>query len=289
MKLLFLSLLLANVLIFVWTRWFDAPPAPPPANRIAAPTLMLASELPPVASNSVADFAEGAAADPLVAADAVDQSDMITGPRDVGGPAPDVTTLAVDEPTGTADSTTDSQEATAGEETFRVADVADVPAPLACLSLGPFRNQSDAENATARLQTEGLAPRQRSAEGVVGGGYWVHLPPYPTRADARRAVAEINQNGVPDAYIVRTGEDINAIALGLLTELDRAERLATEVRSIGFDAQIAERILTDTVFWVDVDVDDPTLIDPGSFQLSSRRGARLRLESCPGPDEVPLD
>ena len=94
---------------------------------------------------------------------------------------------------------------------------------------------------------------------------------------------------MPDAYIVRTGEDINAIALGLLTELDRAERLATEVRSIGFDAQIAERILTDTVFWVDVDVDDPTLIDPGSFQLSSRRGARLRVESCPGPDEVPLD
>ena len=289
MKLLFLSLLLANVLIFVWTRWFGAPPAPPPANRVAAPTLMLASELPPVASNSVADFAEGAAADPLVAADAVDQSDMITGPAGVGGPAPEGTTPGIDDPIGITDSTTDSQAATAGEGTFRVADVADVPAPLACLSLGPFRNESDAEDAAARLQTEGLAPRQRSAEGVVGGGYWVHLPPYPTRADARRAVAEINENGVPDAYIVRTGEDINAIALGLLTELDRAERLATEVRSIGFDAQIAERILTDTVFWVDVDVDDPALIDPGSFQLSSRRGSRLRVESCPGPDEVPLD
>lgn len=289
MKLLFLSLLLANVLIFVWTRWFEAPPAPPPAKRVAAPTLMLASELPPVARNSVADITEGAAADPLVAADAVDQNDMTTGPAGDGGPASEGATPGIDDPIGIADSTTDGQEVTAGGETVRVADVADVAAPLACLSLGPFRNESDAEDAAARLQTEGLAPRQRSAEGVVGGGYWVHLPPYPTRADARRAVAEINQNGVPDAYIVRTGEDINAIALGLLTELDRAERLATEVRSIGFDAQIAERILTDTVFWVDVDVDDPTLIDPGSFQLSSRRGARLRVESCPGPDEVPLD
>lgn len=286
MKLLFLSLLLANVLIFVWTRWFEAPPEPPPANRVAAPTLMLASELPPVASNSVAEITEGAAADPLVAADAVDQSDMTTGPAGDGGPASEGATPGIDAPIRIADSTTDGQEVTAGGETVRVADVA---APLACLSLGPFRNESDAEDAAARLQTQGLAPRQRNAEGVVGGGYWVHLPPYPTRADARRAVAEINQNGVPDAYIVRTGEDINAIALGLLTELDRAERLATEVRSIGFDAQIAERILTDTVFWVDVDVDDPTLIDPGSFQLSSRRGARLRVESCPGPDEVPLD
>ena len=216
MKLLFLSLLLANVLIFVWTRWFDAPPAPPPANRIAAPTLMLASELPPVASNSVADFAEGAAADPQVAADAVDQSDMITGPAGVGGPAPEGTTPGIDDPIGIADSTTDSQEATAGEETFRVADVADVPAPLACLSLGPFRNQSDAENATARLQTEGLAPRQRSAEGVVGGGYWVHLPPYPTRADARRAVGWL----VRHEQVVVEGSGAIAIAPLLNGQLD---------------------------------------------------------------------
>ena len=105
MKLLFLSLLLANVLIFVWTRWFEAPPAPPPANRVAAPTLMLASELPPVASNSVADITEGAAADPLVAADAVDQNDMTTGPAGDGGPASEGATPGIDDPIGIADGT----------------------------------------------------------------------------------------------------------------------------------------------------------------------------------------
>jgi len=282
-KLLFLSLLLANALMFVWTRWFESPPVPPAANRVAAPTLTLASELPPRTETSLVELDDGAAVDPIPADAAPQPAGLADDRATAGAVSPEDAAPVVGGGNGEVEPTA------ARDEAVRVADAADLTAPLMCLSLGPFRIESEAGNAAARLEAEGLAPRQRNAEGVVGGGYWVHLPPYPTRADARRAVAEINEKGVPDAYIVRTGEDINAIALGMLTELDRAQRLATQVRAIGFDAQIAERTLTDTVFWVDVDVDNLTRVDPTAFQSSSRRVARLRVENCPGPDAAALD
>ncbi len=281
MKLLFLSLLLANALVFAWTRWFEAPSAPPPASRAAAPTLTLASELPPRSESSAIDFAANAAVNPPVAAAASEPADMTGQPAAAN---PDMR-----QGTGPGEDEGQREPMVARDDTVSVADAANIAAPLLCLSLGPFRIENDARDAAALLQSEGLAPRQRSAEDVVGGGYWVHLPPYPSRADARAAVAEINEKGVPDAYIVRTGENINAIALGMLTELDRAQRLATQVRAIGFDAQIAERTLTDTVFWVDVDVDDLARVDPTRFQSSSRRVARLRVENCPGPEPAALD
>jgi cell division septation protein DedD len=282
-KLLFLILLLANTLLFVWSHWFESDP-PPPAMQIAAPTLMLASELPPEPAPAAIGSDESRSGDD-------------SSPAENGGLLSAAAQDSMSEPVGLPDQTDTGSAQTRGTADpigdTRVADAAQISSQaefsLTCASLGPFRAEDDASSAAARLAAEGFSPRQRSAEVVVGGGYWVHLPPYPTRAEAQRAVAQINEKGVPDAYIVRTGEDINAIALGLLTELARAERLADEVRAIGFDAQIAERTLSDTVFWVDVDVDDISRIDPANFQTSPDRIARLRVEGCPAPDTLQLN
>ena len=286
MKLSFLILLLANVLFFVWTYWFDSEPAPPPTPRIGAPTLTLASELPPL-PEPTEDSGDAA----QTGANRIPENDE----RLVAETSPEGGSEAVGLP-GQSDADAGSagtRAAVDAPDANRVGDAEVFSSPtelaLSCASLGPFRTEDDAGNAAARLAAEGFSPLQRTAEMVVGGGYWVHLPPYPTRAAAQRVVTEINAGGVPDAYIVRTGEDINAIALGLLTELERAQRLAEEVRAIGFDAQIAERTLTDTVYWVDVEVDDIARIDPTQFQSSPDRIARLRIEDCPAPDPLQLD
>ena len=45
-----------------------------------------------------------------------------------------------------------------------------------CVSVGPFRDVSEAARAATTLRASGYGPRQRVAEGEVWAGVWVYLP-----------------------------------------------------------------------------------------------------------------
>ena len=54
-----------------------------------------------------------------------------------------------------------------------------------CISVGPFRDVSEAAHAATTLRSGGYDPRQRVAEGEVWAGVWVYLPLPAARAAAR--------------------------------------------------------------------------------------------------------
>ena len=59
-----------------------------------------------------------------------------------------------------------------------------------CISVGPFRDVSEAAHAATTLRGGGYDPRQRVADGEVWAGVWVYLPLPASRAAGEQTVGQ---------------------------------------------------------------------------------------------------
>jgi len=122
-----------------------------------------------------------------------------------------------------------------------------------CLSVGPFVDLASSAQAASLLRAKGFDPRQRAEQGPVSVGYWVYAGGLASQADADRALVMLERNGIKDALVMPAGVDAGRrLSLGLYSERSRAERRAEAVRQAGLNAEIAERKLPGTLFWVDL-------------------------------------
>jgi hypothetical protein len=250
MKALFLGLLLVNVLFFAWAQW-HAPDEQQLGAAVASsvPTLQLADE-DQVSSPSAPD------------ADAAPTNDS-QGPADSPAiapePPPETTTVA---------------SSTIG---------AGLPGGVVrCVSIGPFRDLSEATQASAALRGGGYDPRTRVAEGDVWAGLWVYLDDLPSHEEAQRAMTLLKRRGISDAYIMPSADLTNDISLGVFSEPLRAQRRAEEIKTLGFTPTIADRTRRGTVYWIDLDLKATDgLINPAELQSESGRIVRLEVIACP--------
>lgn len=161
----------------------------------------------------------------------------------------------------------------------------DAMAPAAesarCVSVGPFRDQSEAGEAAAALRAGGFAPRQRLAAGQVWVGHWVYLPAFSSRAEARTTLNNLKRRGVADSYIVPSGAERNAVSLGVFAERDRAERRVVEVSALGYAPRIADRHRSGAVYWVDTDLDAGASLSVEDLATVPGRILRLEVIDCP--------
>lgn len=147
-----------------------------------------------------------------------------------------------------------------------------------CVSVGPFRELSQAAAAAANLRAAGHEPTQRVAEGDIWVGYWVYLPGIPTRDEAEATLAQLQQNGVPDSYLA-PADDGYLISLGVFSEISRAGRRREEVRALGYEPSVVDRTRRGTVYWVDVVLGEDQTLDLESLQGPGRI-IRLEQRSC---------
>jgi hypothetical protein len=149
-----------------------------------------------------------------------------------------------------------------------------------CVSLGPFRELSQAATAAANLRSTGLRPTQRLAEGDIWVGYWVHMPDFASRAEADAALSKLRSNGISDSYIVPGGDSGHTISLGVFSEIKRAGRRREEVRRLGFDPQVVDRNRRGTVYWVDLTLEPGEELSPEKLQSLPGRIIRLEQRVC---------
>jgi len=149
-----------------------------------------------------------------------------------------------------------------------------------CISIGPFRELSQAAAAAGNLRTMGYEPNQRVAEGDIWVGYWVHLSAIPTRDRAEEILSELVTNGVSDSYIVPGNEDSQIISLGIFSETSRAGRRREDVRELGYEPAVVERSRRGTVYWVDVTMAADQTLDVEPLQAPGRI-SRLEQRDCP--------
>jgi hypothetical protein len=248
LKTLAVCLVLANVCYFLWERGI----AKTPPSVVAAPspgTLKLASESPETSRSDANGSAAGTAA---------------AGTAATGG--------AVSSPA-----------ATAPEEAPRAGGSAGLLTNVKrCISVGPFRDVSEAAHAASTLRSGGYDPRQRVADGEVWAGVWVYLPLPAARPVADQTLAKLKAGGIDDALEMPGPNEGSVISLGLYSEGKRAQARVAQVQALGFNPGVADRKRNGNVYWIDIDL-KPTdgLLNPSDLQGESGRIVRLEVKGCP--------
>lgn len=153
--------------------------------------------------------------------------------------------------------------------------------PPACLSVGPFADVDDAARAAAGLREKGFDPRQRAEPGETSLQYAVYVGGMKSDAEAQRMLQNLKRKGFGDALLSVDGADAGRrVSLGHFGERARADERAQAVRLQGFKAEVAERRLSATVYWLD-------FIPPagvGSVPLeglAEGAGSRIAVQPCP--------
>ncbi|MGB5346928.1 MAG: SPOR domain-containing protein [Woeseia sp.] len=121
-----------------------------------------------------------------------------------------------------------------------------------CVSIGPFREQEEAQGALADFEEAGLRGALRTTEGEVFVGHWVQIRGIPDRATANSMLTSLKQIGMNEAYIVQTEDEGIKISLGLFSDLSRAERTELQAKSIELPAEISPRTREQVVAYVDL-------------------------------------
>jgi cell division protein FtsN len=105
-----------------------------------------------------------------------------------------------------------------------------------CVEWGAF-GADDAVRAAAALARLDLGGRITQRETIEG--FWVHIPPMKTLADAEKKVAEVRSLGVTDFFIVRdAGPAQYALSLGVFRTEEAANNHLAQLRPKGVRSAI---------------------------------------------------
>lgn len=153
---------------------------------------------------------------------------------------------------------------------------------LSCTSVGPFADLPQASQAQASLRAAGFEPRQRMEQGEIWAGYWVSVQSLPSREATDAALKTLAASGIADVYVMPGSDPPNVLSLGVFSDYQRAQRRVDEVRAIGLTPRIDDRKRAGSVYWIDVDLQEPgQLIDSSIFQSDPRKITRLEMRACP--------
>lgn len=120
-----------------------------------------------------------------------------------------------------------------------------------CYSLGSLEKTEQAEALLQRLRQWELTGWQRKSQEAGRKGYWVLLPPLPSRTEARKAVTQLKAKNIEDYFLIATGEKANGISLGVFSTFEAAHRRINQLDKLGFDSIWEEVRLPVEEYWVD--------------------------------------
>ena len=122
----------------------------------------------------------------------------------------------------------------------------------ACVTIGPFRDKTDADSAVLVYRSEGMDAEFRRTVGQIFVGHRVMIKNIADDAEANEMLATLHEGGLTDAYSVRSEEEGLKISLGLFGEIEGAERIELEARSLDLNAEISPLMRDAEVFFVDI-------------------------------------
>lgn len=121
-----------------------------------------------------------------------------------------------------------------------------------CVTVGPFKSGASADVALTQYAGEGMRTSLRSEYGEIFIGHWVMIRGLDSRATGNEMLETLRKGGLSDAYLVPTEKDGVNISLGLFGDLDRAEKVELQAKSLGLAADITPRTREGDIFYVDI-------------------------------------
>ena len=121
-----------------------------------------------------------------------------------------------------------------------------------CVTIGPFKVSGDADSAALEYGNEGMRTVMRSEQGQIFVGHWVQIRNVADEATAKDMLEKLIAGDLNDAYLVRTEDEGLKISLGLFGDIEGAEKVELQARSLDLPADISPRMREGTVFFVDI-------------------------------------
>ena len=266
MRALFLILLVANLLFLAWAEWIDGPRDQGAHDSLShLPRLQLIGEKDapkPSAANSQPSGPWSSAPTPT----------STPGPTVAPTPAA-ASTLQTSAPLPTP-----LASAAAEKVALQIPNVPQVPR---CTSVGPFNDIAHAARAAGLLNQRGFKLQQRAEEGETIEGYWVFVGGLTSDQDVNDLEARLQQNGIPDAHVMKNFSTNRRISVGMFSTRERAEKRANAVKAMGLEPEVGERKFPGTVYWVDVALTSPDQKPPPEYLFADIGRARVEMQPCP--------
>ena len=121
-----------------------------------------------------------------------------------------------------------------------------------CVTIGPFRANTDADTALTEYAGEGMPTALRSQHGQIFVGHWVQIRNIADKLTADEMLDELHEGGLTDAYLVTSEEDGLYISLGLFGDVNRAEKVELQAKSLDLPVSIVPKTREGTMFFVDI-------------------------------------
>lgn len=124
---------------------------------------------------------------------------------------------------------------------------------FACLRLVGLDSKNEATRAGQALARGGAAVKRQGEEAGETKRYWVMLPPVASPTAAVPILQRLERAGVKDFYLIRSGENANAISLGVYSAKDSAQRRVQQIRAVKLKPRIEEIALPVKRWWLEFD------------------------------------
>jgi len=138
-----------------------------------------------------------------------------------------------------------------------------------CNTIGPFKSKKLANTLRKKLKKLGIPTKRRTSKDKRKG-IWVLIPPADSRKIARQSVAKLKKNNVDDYFLVVSGEQTNAVSLGVFSQSNLAQRRYDEMLALGFKIEIRQVDLPKREYWLDWPKDrplSPSILDKFRLQF----------------------
>ena len=160
--------------------------------------------------------------------------------------------------------------------------------PGSCMSIGPFADIGSSARAAAVLKDKGFDPRQRAVAGETSDGFWVYVGGLTSDAQVETVRKDLVFHGITDAHAMAdAGAADRRVSVGLFSERAGADKRAKLVQKLGLKAEVAERKLQSSVYWVDVTPPTENASVPIDDLLDEGGGSKVGVQACP-PTSAPV-
>jgi hypothetical protein len=157
-----------------------------------------------------------------------------------------------------------------------------------CVSIGPFGDIGSSARAAAVLKDKGFDPQQRAVAGETSDGFWVYVGGLKTQSQVDRVRQDLVFHGITDAHAMAdAGAADRRVSVGLFSEREGADKRAKQVQHLGLKAEVAERKLPVSMYWVDVMPPFENSSVPIDDLLAEGVGSKVGVQACP-PTAAPV-
>ena len=128
------------------------------------------------------------------------------------------------------------------------------PTETVCYTYGPIPNQEESALLSKWLNERNILYSQRQTDEQGKQLFWVYLTPRESRAQAEAALKDLKKQGIKDMMLVREGDLLNAISLGLFSSQAAVNRRLNEIKTKGYQLVVVPYSGGKKIHWFDVSV-----------------------------------